>query len=456
MGREGSLYQIGQWYPRPAVFDYVNGWSKAGATFYAEFGDLTLDVTVPADYIVAAGGSLDNPAEILTPAALARLNVSHRSDTAVHVITADELTNGTALRTHDGMVTWKFHLNNARDIVWSASPEYLWDATSWKGIAAQAFYRPKATSTWNNAADMVRMSLEEYAERWLPYPYPQLTVAEGPVPGGQEWPTIAFVGIFRDTNVTYRIITHEMGHTWFPMITGGDGQAHPWLHEGINTFINTFSEARRYPARGDQSVWAAKDIREIESRMIQHTDVAMDTPWSQSDVNYSAYDRTAGVLQMLRAEIMGPERFDAGLKTYLRRWAYKHATAMDFFRTMNEAAGRNLDWFWREWFVDTTRCDQAIDSVHVTASGNTTHVTVTYGNRAAGVMPVLARFTFGDGTTHDVSYPATIWKTGSTYTTSYVFRGKTVTEIQIDPAQALVDVDRTNNTWVAKSGNGSR
>ncbi|HXC24786.1 MAG TPA: hypothetical protein VNU46_02645, partial [Gemmatimonadaceae bacterium] len=136
---------------------------------------------------------------------------------------------------------------------------------------------------------------------------------------------------------------------------------------------------------------------------------------------------------------------------YIERWAYKHPTPQDFFRTMDDVSGQQLDWFWREWFFETPSFDQAIDSVSQTTAGTETHVTVVYGNHARGVMPILARFTFSDGTTQDVKYPADVWRANSTrYVMSYTFTGKTVKQIALDPDNHLVDVDRPNNTWVAK------
>ena len=153
---------------------------------------------------------------------------------------------------------------------------------------------------------------------------------------------------------------------------------------------------------------------------------------------------------MLRRDVLGPKVFDKALRTYVQRWAYKHPIPQDFFRTFNDVSGKKLDWFWREWFLEAPSFDQAIDSVTLASSGAETHVTVTYKNKAPGVMPLLVRFTFGDGTTKDFTYPAEIWKKGAMYVVPYTFPKKTVKQIQIDPEEAFVDIDRTNNMWAAK------
>jgi len=146
---------------------------------------------------------------------------------------------------------------------------------------------------------------------------------------------------------------------------------------------------------------------------------------------------------------VGPAAFDDAFRTYIQRWAYKHPTPADFFRTMENVAGRRLDWFWREWFLETPRFDQAIDSVTTRMHGDTQYVAVQYGNHARGVLPLLVRFTLSDGTTQDLMYPAEVWSTNSVrYVRRYIFVGQRITRIDLDPEHRLIDVDRTNNSWI--------
>jgi hypothetical protein len=453
MGRHGALYQIAQWYPRVNVYDDIKGWNTepylGQGEFYLEYGDYTLSVTIPSNYIVAATGTLDNPGEVLTPTEIARLKQAMTTDTVVHIITTNELTSGTAHIKHDGMVTWKFHAKNVRDAAWAASPIYKWDATHWKGVLAQAFYPARADTSWDEAADMVRTSLQEYSEHWFPYPYPQASVAQGPITG-MEYPMISWIPFFPGKPRLYYSITHEVGHNWFPMIVGSNERVHAWMDEGVNQFINTFSEARRYPQNGDQATRAGQYLSGIESAITQHGDAKIEIPSDSAGASYGyiAYRKPAGVLQLLRRDVMGADLFDKGMRLYVQRWAYKHPAPEDFFRTMNNVAGRSLDWYWREWFLETPGFDQAIDSVSQTAQGSDTHVMVVYGNHARGVLPIIARFTFSDGTTQDFIYPAESWKANSTrYVVSYTFPRKSVTRIDLDPDHHLVDTDRTNNGW---------
>jgi hypothetical protein len=215
-----------------------------------------------------------------------------------------------------------------------------------------------------------------------------------------------------------------------------------------------FSEEQRYPDTRNRATRLKTGALMIDSLANKRQDWFWTEPLETGKVignTVGQYFKTAVVLAMLREDVMGPALFDKGFRTYISHWAYKHPTPADFFRTMSAAAGRNLDWFWREWFLETPRFDQAIDSVSSTTHGQETRMRVVYGNRASGVMPLLVRFTFGDGTIQDYKYPAEVWATnGKTYTVSYTFTGKTVTKIALDPDLHLVDVDLANNSWVAK------
>src|SRR4051812_46019212 len=256
MGRDGSLYEIAQWYPRMAVYDDVHGWNTdqylGQGEFYLEYGDIDYEVTVPAGYIVAGSGVLQNPGDVLTPTQRQRLADALKSDTTVHVVTQGELSSGAARPTKDGSLTWRFRAENVRDVAWAASPEYLWDASGWEGVLAQAYYRPSASDTWRDAARMSRFSIQEYSTRWFSYPYPQISAVEGPV-SGMEYPMVAMEAKGDSGPDLYNVITHEIGHMWYPMVVGSDERRYAWMDEGFNTFINTFSE-EAYWKRNDAPV----------------------------------------------------------------------------------------------------------------------------------------------------------------------------------------------------------
>jgi hypothetical protein len=446
MGRDKTLYEIAQWYPRPNVYDDVKGWNTesytTNAEFYLDYGDYNLEVTLPAGYIVAATGTLDNPKEVLTATEIARLAQAAKVDTVIRIVTQDELTSGAARPTKDGMLTWKFHAKNTRDAAWAAAPDYQWDATNWHNILAQSYYRPSTAANWIDAADQARMSVQEYSERWYPYPYPQVSVVEGPV-YGMEYPMLAMEANTNSQPGLYGVVTHEVGHNWFPMIVGSNERMHAWMDEGFNTFINSFSEARRYPAKGDQSA-------RIGHETFVGNGPILETGKPTGNSDGAQYFKTAYMLQLLRVDVLGPDIFDKAFRTYIQRWAYKHPTPMDFFRTMEDVSGRKLDWFWRECFLEAPRFDQAIDSVTQTVQGTETHVTVAYANRGRAVFPLLVRFTFSDSTTQDVTHPADVWRANpASYTMSYTFHNKTVRRIELDHDRHLPNARRAISTWTA-------
>ena len=456
MGRDGSLYEIAQWYPRVAVYDDVRGWNiepyLGQGEFYLDFGDYNLEITVPAGYIVAATGSLTNPRDVLTNAQLGRLAIAAYSDTVIRIITEKDLKSGAARPTKTGMLTWKFSAKNVRDAVWAASPEFQWDGSSWKGIYAFAYYRPSAADNWKDAADQARMSIMEYSERWFQYPWPHISAIEGPI-SGMEYPMIAMENKSEDVYDLYNVVTHEIGHMWFPMIVASNERAFMWQDEGFNTFINTFSEARRYPAKGDQMQRASNERGTVEQVMRAGVEGPIITTPDRIDprlLGVSAYVKPSVGLQLLRQEILGPEAFDDAFRTYIRRWAYKHPTPSDFFRTMEDVGGRRLDWFWRGWFEENARYDQAVDTVITRQSGDTSKVIVAYGNHERGVLPIRAHFTFTDGSTADYNYPAEVWSTNSVrYVRRYSFVGKTLAKLEIDPENRIPDITRANNSWKA-------
>jgi hypothetical protein len=454
MGRDGTLYELAQWYPRLAVYDDLRGWNTepylGQGEFYLEYGDYTVDVTVPAGYIVAATGTLENAAEVLTPAQVARLAQASKSETTVRIVTQEELSSGAARPRKAGTLTWRFKARNVRDAVWAASPEYLWDASSWKGIIANAYYRPSAIETWKDAADMSRMSIMEYSERWFMYPYPQISAVEGPI-SGMEYPMVAMENKSADKYDLYNVVTHEIGHMWYPMIVGSNERMHMWQDEGFNTFINYFSEARRYPEKGDVKARVMHDREQVAQYMEAGVDVALEMAPDRINpqvLGENAYVKTAVGLALLRDEILGPAAFDDAFREYTRRWAFKHPTPTDFFKTMEDVSGKRLDWFFREWFLENPHFDQAIDTVATKQAGDTMFVGVRFANRARGVLPIHARFTFSDGSSQNFDYPAEVWSTNTTYyIREYAFVGKKLAKIELDPEKRLIDLERANNVW---------
>jgi hypothetical protein len=458
MGRDGPLYEIAQWYPRVCVYDDIRGWNTepylGQGEFYLEYGDYTLEITVPAGYVVAATGALENGPAVLSTQSISRLAQAAKGPTVVNIITQADLTSGAWRAKGTGATrTWRFKSHNVRDVIFAASPDYLWDASSWKGIMAYGYYRPTAIATWVDAADMSRMSVQEYSERWFPYPWPHISAVEGPI-SGMEYPMMALENKSADKYDLYNVVTHEIGHMWFPMIVGSNERMHMWQDEGFNTFINYFSEARRFPERGNYSDRVKSDREAaIEAYMTRDLDQPVDINPDRINPNFlgeNAYVKPGVGLALLRDEILGPAVFDDAFREYIRRWAFKHPTPQDFYRTMEDASGRRLDYFWREWFIENPHFDQAVDTVLSRPAGTRDSVMVVYSNRARGVLPIRARFTFDDGTTQDFEYPAEVWSTNTDFYVRIYGFDKKVAKVEVDPDHRFVDLERANNVFTIK------
>jgi hypothetical protein len=431
-----------------AVYDDVQGWNTdqylGQGEFYLNYGNIQYEVTLPASYIVAGTGVLLNPNEVLTASQRERLALATKSDTTIQILTEPELRSGAARPTREGSLTWRFRAENVRDAAWAASPEYLWDASSWEGILTHAYYRPSAIETWKDAARMSRYSIQEYSTRWFRYPYPQISAVEGPV-SGMEYPMVAMEARGRSGADLFRVLTHEIGHSWYPMIVGSDERRHAWMDEGFDTFINTFAE---------EGFWKRDDspIRLRERQLVTRLDQSptaqpIMTPANRyrnsSNLLSLAYVKPSIVLLTLRNKVLAPAVFDSAFREYTRRWAFKHPQPADFFRTVEEVSGRDLSWFWRGFFYTTGALDQSLESVKQEAGGSTQ---VTVANLGDAVMPVELQLSFEDGTADLVKLPVEIWYLGDRYV--YEDRsGKTVIGATVNPDGTLPDAITTNDAW---------
>ena len=453
MGREGSLYEIAQWYPRMAVYDDVHGWNTdqylGQGEFYLEYGDIDYEVTLPAGFIVAGSGTLQNPEQVLTPTIRARLAAAVRSDTTMAVVTPEELASGAARPKRDGMLTWRFRAESVRDAVWAASPDFQWDASGWDGVLAQAYYRASARDLWQDAAKMSRYSIQEYSTRWFRYPYPQISAIEGPV-SGMEYPMVAMEAHSDDAPDLYNVITHEIGHMWFPMTVGSDERRYAWMDEGFNTFMNTFSE-EDYWKRDDRET-RRNEIRQVTSLDQAPSAQPIMTPAnrykSNDNLGSLAYVKPSIMLLTLRNKVLGAEVFDTAFREYTRRWAFKHPQPADFFRTIEEVSGRDLAWFWRGFFYTTAALDQSVESVKETPDGT---AFISLRSLGAAVMPVELGLVFDDGSSQVVKLPVEIWYGGNRYV--YQFKsGKVIVRAQVNPDGLLPDLVPGNDAWTAPAG----
>jgi len=423
----------------------VHGWNTdpylGQGEFYLEYGDIDYEVTLPAGYIVAGTGVLQNPEQVLTPVVRARLAAAVGSDTTMAIVTPEELASGAARPKRDGMLTWRFRAEQVRDAAWAASPDFQWDASGWDGVLAQAYYRSSARELWQDAAKMSRYSIQEYSTRWFRYPYPQISAIEGPV-SGMEYPMVAMEAHSDDAPDLYNVITHEIGHMWFPMIVGSDEKRFAWMDEGLTQFDQSQSMDDFFKGFDDEArnrknyLEAASSGTEVE--LMHHGDRFPN----YGAYGIAAYYKPATVMVALRG-VLGHDLFHKAFAEYGRRWQYKHPTPYDFFDTFDDVSGRDLSWFWRTWFFETWRLDQAIDSVATVGDS----VEIGIENRGRAPMPVPLVITRADGRADSLTVPVDVWLGGAKRTTVRVAREPTVKSIEIDPGREFPDVDRDNQRW---------
>ena len=464
MGRtksqNGWICEVAQWYPRMAVYDDVNGWNNlpflGAGEFYLEYGNFDVYLTLPWNEVVVASGKLQNPSEVLTKTEIERLKKAAESDKTVHIITPDEIGNTKTRPVHSGMLTWHFKINNSRDFSWACSKAFMWDAARVNlpnGLhpLAMAVYpiESNGNDRWSRATEYLKFSMEFYSKFWhFNYPWPNAVTVAGDV-GGMEYPGIVFCGLKAKNGGLFGVTTHEIGHSWFPMIVGSDERRYAFMDEGFNTFQNYYSHktfnngeyaSRRSPVNGIMRRYEEDNNQPILTYADRMKNGYLD---------YLAYSKPAAGLYLLREVILGPERFDRAFKTYIHRWAYKHPKPEDFFRTMNDASGSDLNWFWKGWFYNNWKLDQAVTNVSYKDNDPAKGAIITVVNKDKLVMPLLLKITMKDGSTDSLHLPFQIWQRTGTFEVPY--HSKTLIDsVVLDPDHILPDIDRSNNTWSAK------
>ena len=384
-GEDGNcIFEGAQWFPRLAVYSDYEGWhNKAflgSGEFTLEFGDYKVALTVPSDHVVAATGVLQNPEAALNAAQRQRLEQAKSAAAPVYVVTPEEAAAAERGKAA-GEKTWIFAASNVRDFGWASSRKFAWDALGVKQdyaeqplVMAMSFFPKEARPLWDAySTKSIAHTIDVYGRFAFPYPYPVAQSVNGPV-GGMEYPMITFNGPRpvkdkKTGNLTYTerakygligVVIHEIGHNWFPMIVNSDERQWTWMDEGLNTFLQFQAERlwdKDYPARRGEP----KDIAEY---MLSQNQVPLMTQ-SDSVLQFGAngYGKPATALTILRETVLGRDLFDRAFREYAVRWRFKHPTPYDFFRTMEESSGVDLDWFWRGWFYGTDHVDIALDKV---------------------------------------------------------------------------------------------
>jgi aminopeptidase N len=378
-----DIFLLAQWYPRLAAYTDYEAWTNkeflGRGEFTLEFGDFSLELTVPADHIVSATGELQNASKVLTKRQQERLKRAENAKRPVFVVTPDEALANEKHGTSKTK-TWRFFAENVRDVAWASSRKFIWDAKGYRQggdiqptVMAMSFYPKEGNPLWEKySTESVIHTLEVYSRFSFDYPYPVAQSVNGPV-GGMEYPMITFNGprteLQDDGSRTYSlaekrfligVVIHEIGHIYFPMTVNSDERQWTWMDEGINSFLDGVAGREWDPA----IPWGVEPADVIDYMKSEHQVPVMTQSDSVLRLGPNAYTKPAVALNILRETILGRELFDFAFKEYSQRWMFKRPTPYDFFRTMEEASGVDLDWFWRGWFYSTDHVDISIDKVY--------------------------------------------------------------------------------------------
>ena len=455
--KNGEIFAVAQWYPRMCVFDEVQGWNTAPylgpSEFYLEYGNFDFFITAPAAHIVVASGELLNPPEVLTPAQNERFNTAKKSDKTIIIRSEKEVTDPTS-RPKGNTLTWHYKITNARDVSWASSKAFIWDAarinlSGGKTSLAMSAYPAESNGNkaWGRATEYTKNSIENYSKRWFEFPYPAATNVACNV-NGMEYPGIVFCGWKATEEGLFGVTDHEFGHTWFPMIVGSNERKYGWMDEGFNTFINSLSHDDFNKGEYKED---PKNMETVAQYMFNaNSEAILNTPDAirEANIGTALYSKPGYGLELLRNEILGADRFDYAFKMYIQRWAYKHPTPWDFFRTMDNAAGEDLSWFWKEWFLENYKLDQAIESVKYERDIEANGAIVTIANLDQMAMPVTIAYETVSGKKGTIKLPVEIWNNTIIWKVKLPTTEKLISVV-IDPEKVFPDMNFANNSWKA-------
>jgi len=520
------LYTIAQFFPRMCVYDDYNGWQNkqflGTGEFALPFGNYKVRITVPADHVVAASGVLQNAREVLTSKQYERLEKARTTfNKPVFIITEKEAIENEKSRSKQKK-TWEFHAENVRDFAFVSSRKFIWDAMAVKigdkTPLAMSLYPKEGNPLWEReSTKAVKNTLEVYSRMSVEYPYP-VAISVHTASIGMEYPMICFNFGRPNKDGSYSslvrqgmigVIVHEVGHNFFPMIINSDERQTPWMDEGINSFLQLITELERYPdinwTRGKPAaiVNYMKGDPSIQRPLMTNSEQIIQLGAEQ-------YAKAATALYILRETVMGRELFDAAFKEYSQRWAFKHPMPADFFRTMEDASGVDLDWFWRGWFYTTDANDQTLEAVKwyrldagksapeskgaqagrgdlarkqnesntdfsngpqpfrltetdpryygefrsrvddkeiMSKLANKNIYEITVSNSGGLVMPVVIEWRYKDGTSETETIPAEVWRLNENRFTKVFIKDKEVTQVMLDPNMETADINIEDNVF---------
>ena len=452
----GKIFNLAQWYPRMCVYDDVSGWNTlpylGAGEFYLEYGTFNVNINVPNDHLVVCSGELLNPDEVYTEIQQKRFKEAKSSDETIIIRSEKEINDPNSRPQNNDRLTWKFRIENSRDVAWSSSKAFIMDAarinlpSGKKSIAISVYPAESNTiDSWARSTEYTKASIEHYSKKWLEYPYPAAINVAGNQ-GGMEYPGIVFCSWKSKNKSLWGVTDHEFGHIWFPMIVGSNERLHAWMDEGFNTFINSLSTDEFNS--GEYKDMKA-NMHRYSSYLVNDRIEPVATPpdnLKERNLGLLAYYKPSAGLIMLREYILGKKRFDDAFKAYIDRWAYKHPTPDDFFRTIENVSGEELNWFWRGWFKYNWKLDQAVTRVRYVGNDPSNGSLITIKNLQKMPMPVVMEITTESGKNSRYELPVEVWKRNKKWTFKYN-SNEPLKRVIIDPDYVFPDINSENNEW---------
>ncbi len=451
--KNGNIYAIAQWYPRMCVFDDLQGWNTlpylGGGEFYLEYGDFDFTINAPANHIVVASGDLQNPNAVLTTEQMKRFVRAKQSDKTIIIRAVNEIYDLSS-RPQKARLIWHFKISNARDVAWASSKAFIWDAArinfpgGKKGLAMSVYpEESNGDSAWGRATEYVKGTLENYSRRWFGYPYNTATNVASNI-NGMEYPGIIFCSATSKKSGLFSVTDHEFGHTWFPMIVGSNERKFGWMDEGFTTFINSLSD----DDFNNGEYKKTDNSNDYKSLFGDNSEGVMNIPDAlrERNIGNSLYAKPGYALELLRNEIIGHERFDYAFKSYIRRWAYKHPSPFDFFRTIENVAGEDLGWFWKAMFLENYKLDQRINEPVYISGDPVKGALIVIDNLEQMAMPIYLEYETINGKKQTIKIPVEVWQNN----TSWIVKLNTtekVRSVTIDPDKVFPDMNYANNIW---------
>lgn len=456
--KNGKIFSVAQWYPRMCVYDDVSGWNTipyiGPSEFYLEYGDYDISITVPASHIVVGSGELVNPQDVYTSEQQQRWKAAAQSDKTVIIRSAAEVTNPDSRPKGKQELTWNFKLKNARDAAWASSAAFIIDAARMnlpsgkKSMAISAYpVESDGNDAWARSTEYTKASNEFNSKKWLEFPYPAATNVAS-IAGGMEYPGIVFCSAKSKSGELWGVTDHEFGHTWFPMIVGSNERLYAWMDEGFNTFINTLASSDFNNGEYRQGKADMHALGKVLTNPGFEPVMSSPDNMKENSIGLLAYYKPAIALGILREQILGAERFDRAFKTYIERWAYKHPTPDDFFRTMENVSGENLNWFWRAWILNNWKLDQGVADLKYVNNDFKQGALITIENLDKMAMPVILDIKTKSGKVNRLKLPVEVWERNARFTFNYPSTEEIVSIVS-DPDKVFPDSNPANNIWPA-------